>query len=216
MKKYISVIIILLVATFLFGACNRSASKTIVPTPTLNVPDPTQGSVIVAEDLNAKATEAAAAEEEAATEEEGATDEDGVEVIEEEPTAVAATATPEPVEVPDTVRPDSYALQQGEWPICIARRFDLDISTFFSLNGLSMDSRPGVGTVLKIPADGNWSANYGERAYHSHPANYIVKAGDTLNTIACYYGDVSPEQIAAKNGLETPYVVTAGQELQIP
>jgi LysM repeat protein len=216
MKKYISVIIILLVATFLFGACSRSASKTIVPTPTLNVPEPTQGSVIVAEDLNAKATEAAAAEE-AAAEGEEATTEDGVEVIEDEPTAVPATATPEPeLEVPDTVRPESYTLVQGEWPICIARRFDLDISAFFALNGLSMDSRPSVGTVLKIPADGNWSANYGERAYHSHPANYVVKAGDTLNTIACYYGDVSPEQIAAKNGLETPYVITAGQELQIP
>ncbi len=213
MKKKISVLIILLVGAFLFGACERSASKVIVPTPTLNVPLPTQSTVILAEDLNAKATEQAAEEAAALEEEEAETEE--VEVIEEQAAEEEATEVLEP-EVPEIERPESYTLVKGEWPICIARRFDLDISAFFAKNGLSMDSRPAVGTVLQIPADGTWAANYGDRSYHSHPDNYVVKAGDTLNTIACYYGDVSPEQIAVNNGLETPYVITAGQELQIP
>ena len=213
MKKKISVLIILLVGAFLFGACERSASQAIVPTPTLNVPLPTQSTVILAEDLNAKATEQAV--EEAAALEETEAEEAEVEVIEEQPAEEEATEIPEP-EILEIERPTSYALVKGEWPICIARRFDLDINTFFAKNGLAMDSRPAVGTVLQIPADGTWGENFGNRAYHSHPDNYVVKAGDTLNTIACYYGDVSPEQIAAKNGLETPYVITAGQELQIP
>jgi len=215
MKKKISVLIVLLVVAFLFGACERSASKVIVPTPTLNVPLPTQSTVILAEDLNAKATEQAAEEAAALEEEEAETEE--VEVIEEQPAEEEATEVSEPeLEVPEIERPESYSLVKGEWPICIARRFDLDINTFFSLNGLAMDSRPAVGTVLQIPADGTWGANFGDRSYHSHPDNYFVNAGDTLNTIACYYGDVSPEQIAAKNGLETPYVLTTGQELEIP
>ena len=213
MKMKISVLTVLLVVAFLFGACERPASKAIVPTPTLNVPLPTQSTVILAEDLNAKATEQAA-EEAAALAEEEAEAEEG-EVIEEQTAEEEATEVPEP-EVLETERPESYTLVKGEWPICIARRFDLDINTFFSQNGLAMDSRPAVGTVLQIPADGTWGANFGDRSYHSHPDNYVVMAGDTLNTIACYYGDVSPEQIAAKNGLEEPYVITAGQELQIP
>ena len=212
MKKKISVLIILLVGAFLFGACERSASKAIVPTPTLNVPLPTQSTVILAEDLNAKATEQAV--EEAAAMEEAEAEE--VEVIEEPTAEEEATEIPEP-EVLETERPESYTLVKGEWPICIARRFDLDLGTFFALNDLKNESRPAVGAVFQIPADGTWDTQaYGDRSWHSHPDNYVVKAGDTLNTIACYYGDVSPEQIAAKNGLETPYVITAGQELQIP
>ena len=208
MKKRISIVIVLLVLVVLMvSACNRPASKPPVPTPTLNLPVTEQQAVIEAEDLSTAATEEAG--------EEGVGGEEVVEVIEATP---EPTATVEPTaEIPEITRPESYTLQSGEWPICIARRFDLDLGTFFALNGLSMDSRPAAGAVLKIPADGTWSvASYGERAYHAHPASYIVQGSDTIYTVACYFGDVSPEQIGAKNGIEAPYTLTAGQELQIP
>lgn len=150
-----------------------------------------------------------------------------------------ATATPEPVveataepqagggqeqpqtsgqadPIPTLARPSTYTLQKGEWPICIARRFDLNLSSFFSANGLNMNSRPAVGVVLKVPSTGNWDSNaHGARALRAH-TDYTVKAGDTVYTIACYYGDVSPEGILAANGLSSPADVKTGMTLKIP
>ncbi len=122
-----------------------------------------------------------------------------------------------PVVVPTVERPATYTLQKGEWPICIARRFNLDLNTFFTTNGLSMASKPAVGARLTIPSSGTWNSSaWGSRALHSHPTSYTVKSGDTIYTVACYFGDVAPEQIAAANGLSSPYTITAGQTLQIP
>lgn len=118
--------------------------------------------------------------------------------------------------IPTLSRPSNYTLQKGEWPICIARRYDLNLSTFFSLNGLNMNSRPQVGVVLKIPSSGNWdSSAHGARALRSH-TDYKVQSGDSVYTIACYFGDVSPEGILAANGLGGAGDVKAGMTLKIP
>jgi len=118
--------------------------------------------------------------------------------------------------IPTLTRPSTYTLQKGEWPICIARRYDLDLASFFSANGLSMNSRPGVGTVLKVPSSGNWNSSaYGSRALRSH-TDFKVGASDSLYTIACYFGDVSPEGILAANGLNNSGDVHSGMTLKIP
>ncbi|MBE0697780.1 MAG: LysM peptidoglycan-binding domain-containing protein [Anaerolineaceae bacterium] len=120
------------------------------------------------------------------------------------------------VTIPAVARPTTYTLQKGEWPICIARRFNLDLSSFFASNGLSMQSKPAVGVVLKIPASGTWSANYGARALKAHPTTYTVVSGDTIYTIACRYGDVAPEQILAANSLSSAGDIKSGMKLNIP
>lgn len=118
--------------------------------------------------------------------------------------------------IPTLSRPSTYTLQKGEWPICIARRYDLNLNSLFSLNGLNMNSRPQVGAVLKIPSTGNWdSSAHGSRALRSH-TDYKVQAGDSVYTIACYFGDVSPEGILAANGLGGAGDVKAGMTLKIP
>lgn len=135
-----------------------------------------------------------------------------------QPTATTGVAAPvvPAGPIPTVARPASYTLQKGEWPICIARRFNLDISTFFSSNGLSMSSKPSAGTVLKIPAEGAWNTGvYGQRALRTHPTTYTVGSGDSINSIACYYGDVDPSQIRAANNL-TSDAVSAGTVLNIP
>lgn len=114
---------------------------------------------------------------------------------------------------PNPPRPATYTLQAGEWPYCIARRYNLDIGALLSLNGLGNDSRPPAGTVLTIPQSGTWNA--GDRAWHSHPTRYTVQSGDTLNTIACYFGNLLPEDIMEANGL-TSKKLNAGEVLQIP
>jgi LysM repeat protein len=113
-------------------------------------------------------------------------------------------------------RPTTYVLQKGEWPICIARRYNLDLSSFFANNGMNMNSKPAAGTTLRIPSSGTWSANYGARPLKQHPATYTVVAGDTIFTIACRYGDVAPEAILAVNNLSNASDVKAGMTLQIP
>lgn len=110
--------------------------------------------------------------------------------------------------------PATYKLAAGEYPFCIARRFNLNQEELLSLNGLTVDSLLSPGQVLKIPQTGN--PFEGDRSLHDHPTTYTVQAGDTLNRIACYFGDVSPDMIALQNDLELNADLTVGEELIIP
>lgn len=129
----------------------------------------------------------------------------------ENPTPLPAVTT-----IPSSsTRPASYTLQKGEFPFCIARRFNIDPDELLSLNGLTRSqSYFSPGTVLKIPQAGK--AFPGERALIRHPATYTVLSGDTIYSIACKYGDVDPLAIAAQNGLQPPYTLTVGSQIAIP
>lgn len=128
------------------------------------------------------------------------------------------TATPEPTKVavaqPTAGIPLTYTIQKGEFPFCIARRFNVNQTELLNINGLALGTKVVVGVTLKIPQTGN--PFYGQRALRAHPATYTVIAGDSMFTIACFYGDVSPDAIAQANGISAPYALTAGQTLNIP
>ena len=116
------------------------------------------------------------------------------------PAAPAPTATPIVyVQPTQGSLPTSYTLQSGEFPFCIARRFDVSLSELLSLNGLTLDSLVSPGQVLQIPQTGN--PFEGQRSLHEHPTTYQIKSGDTINSIACYFGDVSPDMIIEQNHL---------------
>jgi LysM repeat protein len=136
------------------------------------------------------------------------------------PTAQAPapdTTVPNALPTPVIERPQTYTLKDGEWPICIARRYDLDLDSFFKLNGINMNSKPAAGVTLKIPATGTWSAaSYGQRSLKQHPVQHAVVAGQSVYSIACAYGDVAPEAILAANGLASPADVKAGTTINIP
>jgi LysM repeat protein len=117
---------------------------------------------------------------------------------------------------PTPGHPDTYTLQKGEWPICIARRYNLDLSSFFALNGFNMNSRPAIGATMKLPQGGSWSSNYGSRTLRAHGKTHYVQAGETIYTIACSYGDVDPNGIIAVNNLKEPYTLNAGQTINLP
>ncbi len=125
--------------------------------------------------------------------------------------APSATSLPVPTATPGL--PRTYTLQAGEFPFCIARRFNVNQYELLNASGLSLSSRPQTGYSLTIPQTGH--SFDGNRTLHAHPATYTASAGNTLNSIACLYGDVSPDAIAAANGLTSPKV-SAGQTLQIP
>jgi LysM repeat protein len=119
-----------------------------------------------------------------------------------------------PTSMPVGSRPASYTLQRGEFPYCIARRFDVDPSTLLSLNGLSSGDLYYPNLTLKIPQSGSFP---GTRALRNHPATYTVAASnETVYSVACLFGDVDPGAIAQANNLSSSAALTVGQQLSIP
>jgi len=111
-------------------------------------------------------------------------------------------------------KPASYTLQKGEFPYCIARRFNVNPNELLSMNGLSNGSLYQAGLTLQIPQTALTFP--GDAALIPHPATYTVLSGDTIYGVACKYGNAYPEAIAAANGLQSPYTLTVGQTIQIP
>ncbi len=117
--------------------------------------------------------------------------------------------------IPDGVRPASYTLQEGEFPYCIARRFNVDPVQLCSLNGISCnDNYYYAGSVLKIPQSGAFP---GDRSLAAHPTNYtVLSSAETLYSIACKYGNVDPASLASVNGISASAKLTSGQQIKIP
>jgi LysM repeat protein len=142
----------------------------------------------------------------------------GIELPTATPIAVGSpvvVGTPAPTyTAPPLVKPASYTLQSGEFPYCIARRFDVNPNELLTLNGLSSGDLYEPGMTLTIPQTDLTFP--GDRALLAHPATYTVLSGDTIYSVACKYGDVDPLGIAAANGLQSPYTLTVGQSIQIP
>jgi LysM repeat protein len=130
-------------------------------------------------------------------------------------TPVSPAPTKKPVmKKTSSAVPSSYTLQKGEFPFCIARRFNVNPSELLSINGLSSNTMTFPGTNLTIPKTGHTFPD--GRELHNHPTDYTVRSGDTIYSIACYFGDVYPSDIADTNGLSSPYNLTAGDTIQIP
>ncbi len=110
--------------------------------------------------------------------------------------------------------PATIKLAEGEFVFCIARRFNIDVNELLTLNNLTLDSLLQPGTELKIPQTGN--PFIGNRVLHEHPTAYKIQADDTLNRIACYFGDISPDLIALQNGLTSYTDLPVGEALIIP
>jgi LysM repeat protein len=109
--------------------------------------------------------------------------------------------------------PATYTIHEGEYCYCLARRFNIDPIALVNTNPACNNNPVQPGTTITITNSGTWPGN---RARFPHPTSYIVKGGDTIYTIACYFGDVDPNIIIAANGLQSPYTLTVGQTLQIP
>jgi LysM repeat protein len=111
-------------------------------------------------------------------------------------------------------RPSYYILQQGEFPYCIARRFDVNPRELLSLNGLSTGMVYSPGLVLTIPQTGNPFP--APRWLQLHPVqNYTVMQQTTVYKLACQFGDVDPLVLMQVNGLTSP-ILNLGQVIQIP
>lgn len=108
-----------------------------------------------------------------------------------------------------------YVLQKGEYPYCIARRFDVNPNELLALNNLPNGDIYYQGLTLKIPQTGNRFPP--PRALRNRPATYTVASSDeTIYGVACAFGEVDPAAIAQANGISVGAALTAGQQLKIP
>ena len=134
----------------------------------------------------------------------------------------AATVTP-PVIATTVVdpaalvgKPASYTLKKGEFPYCIARRFNVDPKELLSLNSISSAQaqtyQPGL--TLSIPQSA--AAFPPPRARHAHPISYTVPSNTTVYGVACFFGDIDPATITSANTIPDINNIAAGTVLQIP
>ena len=111
--------------------------------------------------------------------------------------------------------PTTYVIHAGEFPYCIARRFNVHPAELLASNGLIDGQGLSQGTTLSIPQNG--SQFPGNRALRSHPTIYIVvSSNETLYSVACQFGDVDPGAIGYANGISIDTALSIGQQLQIP
>ena len=130
----------------------------------------------------------------------------------EQPAQPESTAIVVPTATPG--RPASYILKGGEFPYCIARRFNVNPTELLQLNGLGNHSVYYSGMTLRIPQTGRTFP--GQRSLRPHPATYTVRSGDTIHKIACAFGDVDPNAIVLANGMTPPYKLSPGMVINIP
>jgi len=129
-------------------------------------------------------------------------------------TQAVAPAVSTSTSVPVGSRPSTYTLKKGEFPYCIARRFNVDPDDLLRLSGLSAGVLYPPGTVLTIPQSGSFPES---RMLRNHPATYTVSSADeTVYSVACLFGDVDPSAIAQANGISVDAALSAGQTLNIP
>ena len=224
-KKLILILAFGMVLALFLVACERSASQAQLPTPTATGNPPVTDPMKMLQSL---ATQTAMAGSGLPINGTPTPDLTGTPIavgtiVSPTPTSLipptgapGITATPLAITVTPPARPATYTLHEGEFPYCIARRFNIDPGALLALNGLTGGETFSPGVVLKIPQTAGPFLPL-PRALHSHPATYnVTSADDTIYKIACYYGDVDPLAIAAVNGLTAPYTLHAGQSLSIP
>jgi LysM repeat protein len=125
-------------------------------------------------------------------------------------TPAAANVTP----IPAGVKPSTYTLREGEFPYCIARRYNVDPDALIQASGLTNPDIYYAGLTLTIPQGGAFP---GSRALVNHPTTYtVVSTGETVYSIACKFGDVDPQSIINSNPNIGSGSLNAGQTLNIP
>ncbi len=130
------------------------------------------------------------------------------------PVVVTTPSGPTTTPVPAGVRPPTYVLQSGEFPYCIARRFNVDPDALLSASGLTSPDVYLPNQKLTIPQSGAFP---GSRSLAAHPTTYTVLSSDeTVYGVACKFGDIDPASIATANNIAVSAKLTTGQKLQIP
>jgi len=129
--------------------------------------------------------------------------------------ALAAFTTSASAAVPHTV-----ASGETLWSIAAANNFSTQ--TVAAFNGLSADSQVYAGETIEIPTVDEGSAalaSTGSTTTSSTTSTsgttHTVQPGESLSSVATANG-ISPDTLAADNGLSTDALLISGEEITIP
>jgi len=232
-KNGFVVFLALLVLMLLITGCTRSYEpiQEALGTPTIegesDFPEALPSDMAGVIEAGAQTATALASGESAPPADEGEATATGEAVLTpstEGPDAATPTATGTPPVIATTVvpptsvvgRPATYTLKKGEFPYCVARRFNVDPKELLALNNISTAQaqtyQPGL--TLSIPQSG--AAFPPPRARHTHPTTYTVPEKTTVYGVACYFGDVDPADIISNNTIADSDNIAAGTTLSIP
>lgn len=138
---------------------------------------------------------------------------------------VGLTATPTDAAAPsiatrdvhalNTVAPNAttyYVVQPGDTLSSIARRYGTTVAALAYANHLANPNHIYVGQRLAIVAA---STGGPTTSWPVNSTHYVVKAGDSLSTIARQF-NTTVQAIAAANGLKDTSYVYIGQRLVVP
>jgi murein DD-endopeptidase MepM/ murein hydrolase activator NlpD len=130
--------------------------------------------------------------------------------------APPAAPSPQPAKTtvalaPPTVAPAAapggatqHRVAAGDRLGALAHAYGVSLEALARANDLAPPYVLHVGQVLQVPAGGE-----------AAPVRYAVRPGDTLSGIAGRF-DVAMTDLAAANGIESPYSLGVGQSLEIP
>jgi LysM repeat protein len=115
----------------------------------------------------------------------------------------------------------TYVVQHGDWLAKIARKCGVTLSALVAANPWTQYSYYIYpGQVLNIPGayvpppDYGGPGGYCGPGYDSYGSYWIVCRGDTLGSIARYYG-VSWRYLQQINGIPNPNLIYPGQKIRI-
>lgn len=122
-----------------------------------------------------------------------------------EPTYVAIQAPQYPVR--------DYTIQTGDTISSLALRLGMDWRELAAINGLDAGSVLQIGQTMQVPASGVLAPSV--EVPQGPVQTYTVQAGDTISTIAAYFGS-DWQSIAALNQLSENSVLQIGQTVRVP
>lgn len=120
-------------------------------------------------------------------------------------------ASPNPAK-PGEVRPRTHTIVAGDTLSAIAGRYGVSTAGLLTANGLSWKTMIFAGQVLHIP---QFSSDPYDRSEPEVLSRYRVAAGDSLASIAAFYG-VQPLALMSANGLGPHSRLVVGQRLVVP
>lgn len=110
-------------------------------------------------------------------------------------------------------RDRTHTVKRGDSLSRIAARYGVGVSSLVEANGISNPNLIRVGQVLKVPGGSGGSGGSGTGG-GAATVTYVVKAGDTLGSIAARYG-TTVAKLARLNGLDNPSLIRVGAKLTI-
>ncbi|MEA4811293.1 MAG: LysM peptidoglycan-binding domain-containing protein [Anaerolineaceae bacterium] len=112
-------------------------------------------------------------------------------------------------------KPAEHVIAKGETVMCLARRYDVNPDEIISLNKLENPGSLSIGDKLKIPASGKFPGDR-KANFYERPDIYNITGETTASEVACWYGDVYPEEVMQANNLKSNDLPAGTKTLNLP